>query len=81
MCEYKDKHHGQGCGCGCDHEHREVQTEKKELTEIGTAVIIFFGGILLNERLQPAAAVFFVIAYMLLGRDILKLAMKNTGFR
>lgn len=77
MCEYKDKHHGQGCGCGCDHEHREVQTEKKELTEIGTAVIIFFGGILLNERLQPAAAVSFVIAYMLLGRDILKLAMKN----
>jgi len=80
MTEHKhhEHHHAhKECGCGCGHEHHHVQDTKREMIEIAISAVLFLIGILLKDSLYVVAAVAFVIAYILLGRDILKAAAKN----
>ena len=80
MTEHKhhEHHHGhEGCECGCGHEHHHVQDTKREIIEIVISTVLFLIGVLLKEFLYVAATVAFVIAYILLGREILKSAAKN----
>ncbi len=77
MSKHEHHHEHSSHTCECGHEHREVQSANRELTEMGIAAGLFVGGILLNGIWKPLAISAFVVAYILLGRDILKLAFKN----
>lgn len=79
MKEHKHEGHHEHseCSCGCGHEHHHVQNEKKEIVEIAISTVLFFVGILLNETIFILAAMAFVLAYIILGRNILKSAAKN----
>ena len=76
-CKCGHEHEEYGCGCGCGHEHRHDHGggEKKELI----AGILAFGAALLVQTLGLGigAMIGFVIAYGILGRDVLKTAVKN----
>lgn len=72
-----EHHEHTSCGCGCGHEHHHVQDAKKEMVEIVVSAALFLVGILLKDLVYIVAVVAFVIAYILLGRDILKSAAKN----
>ena len=72
------KHHNHtGCSCGCGHEHHHTQDTKKEIIEIAISAVLFLIGVLLKEIIYIVAVASFVVAYILLGRDILKSAAKN----
>ena len=72
-----EHHEHHGCSCGCGHEHHHVQNAKKEMLEIAISAALFLVGILLKDLIYIVAVVAFVIAYILLGREILKSAVKN----
>ena len=72
------KHHNHtGCSCGCGHEHHHTQDTKKEIIEIAISAVLFLIGVLLKDIIYIVAVASFVVAYILLGRDILKSAAKN----
>ena len=67
--------HGHECGCGHHHDHGKQDGEKRELILGGLA----FGAALAVQALGfgIGAALGFVAAYWILGRDVLKTAVRN----
>lgn len=79
MSEHKHHHEHEGCSCscGCGHEHHHEQNGIKEMMEISLAAVLFLLGLLVGSWIDIAAVILFVIAYLLLGREILMSALKN----
>lgn len=79
MSEHHE-HESCSCGCGCGHHHHDHHEsgDKREMIEIAIAAILFIAGILLNEFSGILAAILFLVAYILLGREILLSAAKNV---
>lgn len=73
-------HHECGCSCGCghchDHAHGENE-EKKEILFIGSAAVLFVAGLFLQGRTEITAVVLFLVAYVILGGEILYSAAMN----
>lgn len=67
--------HGHECGCGHHHDHGKQDGEKRELI-LG---VLAFGAALAVQALGfgIGAALGFVAAYWILGRDVLKTAVRN----
>lgn len=66
------------CGCGHCHDHAHGENEgKKEILLIGSAAVLFFAGLFLQGRTEIAAIVLFLVAYVILGGEILYSAAKN----
>lgn len=68
-----------GCSCGCGHDHHVHNhgEEKKELIQIGISAVLFVAGMILQNISGIVSAVIFVIAYIILSREILISAAKN----
>lgn len=67
-----------GCGCGHCHEHTHGEKEgKKELILIGISAVLFIVGLFLQGRTEIAAVALFLVAYFILGGEILYSAVKN----
>lgn len=75
--EHHEHHEHSGCSCGCGHEHHNMQDAKKEIMEIAISAVFFLVGILLIDSIYTVSIVAFVIAYIILGREILTSATKN----
>lgn len=74
MSKHKHEHHNHEHDH--NHHHRE-DGEKKEIIEIVISAILFVVGIVLLNFFEFAALPVFVVAYFLLGREILLSAAKN----
>lgn len=73
-------HHECGCSCGCGHCHDHVHgenEEKKEILFIGSTAVLFVAGLFLQGRTEIIAVVLFLVAYVILGGEILFSAAKN----
>lgn len=79
MSEHQHQHEHNGCSCGCGHhhEHHHESDGKKEFLEIGISAVLFIAGIILKNTFEIVAIPAFIIAYILLGRNILWSAAKN----
>ena len=79
--EEKHAHHHEHahCSCGCGHEHHHVHKEDrvKVFLQIGVSVLLFILGILLKNMIPVVSLASFVVAYAILGREILMHAGKN----
>ena len=72
-------HHEDHCACGHEHEHH-YDHEKNELPWILVGAGLFAAGLLLQAlRLPLAAKAVFLLAYLLLGYEVLASAVKNLG--
>lgn len=75
------QHHGAHCECGHDHGHHHEHNhehEKSELPQILLGAGLFAGGLILQAlNLGLAAKAVFLLAYGLLGFEILATAAKN----
>ena len=73
-CGHDHHEHEQECGCGHDH-HDHGDGEKKQLI----AGILAFVAALLAQTIgmNPVAMICFVVAYVILGRNVVKTALKN----
>ena len=73
-----DHHHEHHEGCSCGHDHHHEHHEKHSHWDIPVGAILFAAGLVL-ERLGygiPGKAA-FVLAYLVLGREVLTAAVKN----
>ena len=74
-------HHDQEhtCGCGCGHTHGEEKAEKMpESTLLVYGGVLFAAGLAMDALGVPAMALLcFVLAYILLGKNIVATAAKN----
>ena len=79
--EEKHAHHHEHahCSCGCGHDHHHVHKEDraKVFLQIGVSVLLFILGILLKNMIPVVSLASFVVAYAILGREILMHAGKN----
>lgn len=77
--EHMHHHEHTHCSCGCGHEHHHIHKEDrvKVFLQIGVSVFLFVLGILLEKLIPLAALASFIIAYIILGREILMHAGKN----
>lgn len=78
-CGHEHHHEHIGCSCGCGHEHgsHNKEEQKKEIVEIGVSIFLFVTGLLLQGTESAIFIVVFVVAYLLLSRNILFSACKN----
>ena len=75
-CGHDHEHHG-GCACGHDHIHRGTEDKRKEFLQIGLGTVLFVLGIIMKQGFPTISIICFVIAYVLLGSEILVHAAKN----
>ena len=79
-CGHDHDHHehGCGCGCGCGCEHGEGD-EKVLIIRLIAGAILFVAGIITENVLSSplVSDILFVIAYIVLGYDIVLNAIKN----
>lgn len=79
--EEKHAHHHEHahCSCGCGHDHHHVHKEDraKVFLQIGVSVLLFILGILSKNMIPVVSLASFVVAYAILGREILMHAGKN----
>lgn len=77
-CHEQEHQEPISCGCGHCHDHAHGENEgKKEILLIGSAAVLFFAGLFLQGRTEIAAIVLFLVAYVILGGEILYSAAKN----
>ena len=82
-CGCHEEHHGCGCGGHGDHEctcgHQEEKKESMpEETVLGYSAVLFAAGLVMDHfGMLGLSLVCCVIAYIMLGREILKTAVKN----
>ena len=76
--------HGHSHDCGCSHDHGEAPAEKKQIQHLSEKDVLVYGGILFAAGLVlnyfGAGWISFVcciIAYVLLGREVVATAGKN----
>lgn len=65
-----------GCGCGHDHEHGEEITGK-QITVLGVGTAFFAAAVLLKGIPPMWSLLLFLIAYLVIGGDVLLRAVKN----
>ena len=78
-CEHHHDHH-EDCACGHDHHahHHDHNHGKSDTKAILCGGILFAGGVILNmSGLEPAGLLVFLLAYAVLGRQIVAAAWKN----
>lgn len=79
--EHHHEHHHEhahcSCGCGREHHHVHKEDRSKVFLQIGVSALLFVLGILVEKLIPLASYVSFVIAYVILGREILMHAGKN----
>ena len=78
-CDHEHDHEHTHCSCGCGHEHHHVHKEDraKVFLQIGVSVLLFLLGILLKNMIPAVSLASFVVAYVILGREILMHAGRN----
>lgn len=77
-CHEQEHQEPISCGCGHCHDHAHGENEgKKEILLIGSAAVLFVIGLFLQGRTEIAAIVLFLVAYVILGGEILYSAAKN----
>lgn len=78
-CDHEHHHEYTHCSCGCGHEHHHVHKEDraKVFLQIGVSVLLFLLGILLKNMIPAVSLASFVVAYVILGREILMHAGRN----
>ena len=75
--EHHEEHAHCSCGCGHDHHHVHKEDRAKVFLQIGVSVLLFILGILLKNMIPVVSLASFVVAYAILGREILMHAGKN----
>ena len=77
-CSHDHHEHGCGCGCGCGCEHGE-EDEKVLTIRLIAGAILFAAGIVTENVLSSPliSDILFVVAYIVLGYDIVWNAIKN----
>ena len=77
-CGHDHHEHGCGCGCGCGCEHGE-EDEKVLTIRLIAGAILFAAGIVTENVLSSPliSDILFVVAYIVLGYDIVWNAIKN----
>ena len=77
-CSHDHHEHGCGCGCGCGCEHGE-EDEKVLTIRLIAGAILFAAGIVTENVLSSPliSDILFVVAYIVLGYDIVLNAIKN----
>ena len=70
-CGHEHHHEEHGCGCGCGHDHDHPEEEGKQLI-LGAS--LFLMGLVLEGWASVAVC---ALAYILLGREVVKKALKN----
>ena len=75
-CDCGHEHHDHcDCGCGHDHHHEHEHDDRKALL---AGAVLFAAGVVLNALELPFAAIpAFLLAYIVLGREVLTAAWKN----
>lgn len=76
-----EHHHDHGCGCGCHHHHHEHGERKisDKVTIGGGAVMTGIALLTLAVGLKMPATIIFVIAYIIVGGEILLNAAKGIA--
>lgn len=75
--EHHEEHAHCSCGCGHDHHHVHKEDRAKVFLQIGVSVLLFILGILLKNMIPAVSLASFVVAYAILGREILMHAGRN----
>lgn len=75
------EHGGAQTECGCGHEHAGIETNK-DVVRLIVGIAIFAAGVVISNVFEPAPGVelaIFLAAYLTLGFDVLKTAVKNIA--
>ena len=77
--DHHEHHHHEGCGCGHDHhEHHHEHTHTGGLADILIGGGLFAAGLILSAMaMEIPGKVAFILAYLVLGRQVLTAAVKN----
>ena len=79
-CSHDHSHHHEGCSCGHEHHEHHHDHENDDLRSLLAGAGLFSIGVILNVLgLKWAAIAIFLLAYVLLGRDILATAWRNLS--
>ena len=74
-CGHDHHGHDHECHCGHEHHHDHGDGEKKQLI---AGILAFVAALLVQTTgMNPGAMIGFVAAYVILGRDVVKTALKN----
>ena len=77
--DHHEHHHHEGCSCGHDHhEHHHEHTHAGGLADILIGGGLFAAGLILSAMaMEIPGKIAFVLAYLVLGRQVLTAAVKN----
>ena len=79
-CHCGHDHHGHDCGCGHHHEEEKQPTPEKmpEQTVLAYGAVLFAAGLILSHfGVKALSLLCCVIAYVMLGREVVATAAKN----
>lgn len=75
--DHDDINIGCSCGCGHDHIHSGEEDYRKIFLQLGIGAVLFILGILLEKQFPTVTFICQVVAYLILGREVLLHAGKN----